>query len=89
MAFQSLLMGGQACVFYRAAQVRKDLDRTRLTEPANLERLRVALKQLAAQRIAVQEPRHNKTSPIRQSAVGGLENRLGFKCSSFKTSASV
>ena len=55
-------MGGQACVFYRAAQVRKDLDLTRLTEPANLERLRVALKQLAAQRIAVQELRHNKTS---------------------------
>ncbi len=46
-------MGGQACVFYGAAQVSKDVDLALLTEPANIERLRLALKELAAERIAV------------------------------------
>ncbi len=46
-------MGGQACVFYGAAQVSKDVDLALLAEPANIERLRLALKQLAAERIAV------------------------------------
>ncbi len=50
---QSLLMGGQACVFYGAAQVSKDVDLALLSEPANIERLRAALKELAAERIAV------------------------------------
>jgi hypothetical protein len=50
---QTLLMGGQACVFYGAAQVSKDVDLALLAEPANIERLRLALKQLAAERIAV------------------------------------
>lgn len=50
---QSLLMGGQACVFYGAAQVSKDVDLALLGEPANIERLRSALRQLAAERIAV------------------------------------
>lgn len=50
---QALLMGGQACVFYGAAQVSKDVDLALLAEPANLERLRAALKDLAAKRIAV------------------------------------
>src|SRR5438874_12097354 len=46
-------MGGQACVFYGAAQVSKDIDLALLTEPDNIERLRGALKELAAERIAV------------------------------------
>jgi hypothetical protein len=46
-------MGGQACVFYGAAQVSKDVDLALLAEPANIERLRAALKELAAVRIAV------------------------------------
>ncbi len=50
---QALLMGGQACVFYGAAQVSKDVDLALLAEPANIERLRLALKELAAERIAV------------------------------------
>ncbi len=50
---QSLLMGGQACVFYGAAQVSKDVDLTLLAEPANIQRLRLALKELNAERIAV------------------------------------
>ncbi len=50
---QTLLMGGQACVFYGAAQVSRDVDLALLDEPANIERLRAALKELAAERIAV------------------------------------
>ena len=46
-------MGGQACVFYGAAQVSRDVDLALLAEPANIERLRVALAELAAERIAV------------------------------------
>jgi len=50
---QTLLMGGQACVFYGAAQVSKDVDLALLAEPANIQRLRLALKALAAERIAL------------------------------------
>jgi hypothetical protein len=50
---QALLMGGQACVFYGAAQVSKDVDVLLLAEAANFARLRQALNALAARRIAV------------------------------------
>jgi hypothetical protein len=46
-------MGGQACVFYGAAQVSKDVDFVLLAEEANYRRLREALQHLRAQRIAV------------------------------------
>jgi len=46
-------MGGQACVFCGAAQVSKDIDLALLAEPAKIKRLRFALKELAAERIAV------------------------------------
>ena len=46
-------MGGQACVFYGAAQVSKDIDLVLLAEPRNYERLRKALDALHARRIAV------------------------------------
>ena len=46
-------MGGQACVFYGAAQVSKDVDFLILADPANLASLRQALELLAAERIAV------------------------------------
>lgn len=50
---QALLMGGQACVFYGAAQVSKDVDLVLLAEPANFARLEKALHTLVARRIAV------------------------------------
>jgi len=50
---QALLMGGQACVFYGAAQVSKDVDLVLLAEDANYRSLHQALHQLQAQRIAV------------------------------------
>ena len=66
-------MGGQACVFYGAAQVSKDIDLALPAEPANIERLRLALKELAAERIAVpveiseqfKSPRHRRLRVVR------------------------
>ena len=45
---QALLMGGQACVFYGAAQVSKDVDFVLLAERENLDRLQTALEGLGA-----------------------------------------
>jgi hypothetical protein len=50
---QALLMGGQACVFYGAAQVSKDIDFVLLADDANFERLHQALAELGAERIAI------------------------------------
>jgi len=46
-------MGGQACVFYDAAQISKDIDFLVLAEPDNFARLQAALAMLQADRIAV------------------------------------
>lgn len=46
-------MGGQACVLYGAAEFSRDLDLTLLASPENLARLRNALAELQADRIAV------------------------------------
>ncbi len=46
-------MGGQACVFYGAAEFSRDSDFAILAESENLDRLRTALKELQAEVIAV------------------------------------
>lgn len=46
-------MGGQACVFYGAAQVSKDVDFLILADDGNYKKLRDALTALEARRIAV------------------------------------
>lgn len=46
-------MGGQACVFYGAAQFSRDVDLALLCDVPNLERLAAALQELAAERVAV------------------------------------
>jgi hypothetical protein len=46
-------MGGQACVFYGAAEFSRDMDFAILADAANLARLRKALAELRAQPIAV------------------------------------
>lgn len=46
-------MGGQACVFYGAAEFSRDSDFVILAEPENLERLKAALSHLQAELIAV------------------------------------
>jgi hypothetical protein len=48
-----LLMGGQACVLYGAAEFSRDLDLALLPDPANLDRLEAALEELGADVIAV------------------------------------
>jgi hypothetical protein len=48
-----LLMGGQACVFYGAAEFSRDTDLVVLAEADNLARLTQALDDLRAERIAV------------------------------------
>lgn len=48
-----LLMGGQACVFYGAAEFSRDADFAILADAANLARLRKALADLRAEVIAV------------------------------------
>jgi hypothetical protein len=48
-----LLMGGQACVFYGAAEFSRDVDFVLLAEPENLKRLESALEELKAEVIAV------------------------------------
>jgi len=48
-----LLMGGQACVFYGAAEFSRDTDFAILAESNNLARLRKALDELQARVIAV------------------------------------
>jgi hypothetical protein len=44
-------MGGQACVFYGAAEFSRDLDLLILAEAANIESLRRALAELRAEHI--------------------------------------
>ena len=48
-------MGGQACVFYGAAEFSRDLDLLILADAANLQRLRLAFSDLDAEPIAVPE----------------------------------
>ena len=50
---RALLMGGQACVLYGAAEFSRDTDFAILASPANLMRLRAALDDLQARVIAV------------------------------------
>ncbi|MGH7462219.1 MAG: hypothetical protein ACREMA_14505, partial [Longimicrobiales bacterium] len=48
-----LLMGGQACILYGAAEFSRDADLAVLLSTENLDRLRAALLELEAERIAV------------------------------------
>jgi hypothetical protein len=50
---QCLLMGGQACVFYGAAEFSRDTDLAILADDQNLSRLEAALAALQAELIAV------------------------------------
>jgi hypothetical protein len=50
---RALLMGGQACVFYGAAEFSRDTDFALRADTANLERLNAAMRELQAAVIAV------------------------------------
>lgn len=46
-------MGGQACIFYGAAESSRDVDLVLAVDPPNLDRLQAVLADLYAERIAV------------------------------------
>lgn len=46
---RALLMGGQACILYGAAEFSRDVDIVVSVDPANLDRLRLALSDLRAE----------------------------------------
>src|SRR2546426_5149410 len=50
---QALLMGGQACVFYGAAEFSRDIDLAILADASNLARLQSALNELNAETVYV------------------------------------
>jgi hypothetical protein len=50
---RTLLMGGQACVFYGAAEFSRDLDLLILAGAGNLARVASAMEALEARQIAV------------------------------------
>ena len=60
---QCLLMGGQACVFYGAAEFSRDTDLAILADDQNISRLKAALDALQAELIAVPnfDPAHLHT----------------------------
>jgi len=60
---QCLLMGGQACVFYGAAEFSRDTDLAILADDQNISRLKAALAALQAELIAVPnfDPSHLHT----------------------------
>ena len=60
-------MGGQACVFYGAAQFSKDIDFALFADAENYARLRAALAELQARRIAI--PRFDPAALARGHAV--------------------
>lgn len=52
---EALLMGGQACILYGAAEFSRDIDFVIMVSTENLQKLRSALKELGAKRIFVPE----------------------------------
>jgi hypothetical protein len=50
---RALLMGGQACILYGAAEFSRDVDVAVLANPSNLARLRKALGELRAEAVFV------------------------------------
>ncbi len=47
----ALLMGGQACILYGAAEFSRDIDFAVMVSPQNLDKLRAGLQELEAERI--------------------------------------
>ena len=80
---RALLMGGQACVFYGAAEFSRDTDIAILADSTNLARLRRALDDLGAECIAVPELslrnlRRDPASPLSPVQMEGSLIRCGM-----------
>jgi hypothetical protein len=50
---KALLMGGQACILYGAAEFTRDVDFAVAVGPGNLDRLRAALDELEAEPVSL------------------------------------
>jgi hypothetical protein len=50
---EALLIGGQACIFYGAAEFSRDVDYAVLVDPENLLKIKSALAELGAERIFI------------------------------------
>ena len=77
---RALLMGGQACVFYGAAEFSRDTDFAILADAANLARLRKALAESQAESIAVPPPRvadHHRQNELHEFHI---EDRCYHRC---------
>jgi hypothetical protein len=48
-----LLMGGQACIMYGAAEFSRDIDLALVSSPPNLKKLRAALREMKAEQVYV------------------------------------
>jgi hypothetical protein len=48
---KALLIGGQACILYGAAEFSRDIDLVIMNSPENLEDLTLALEELKAERV--------------------------------------
>ncbi|MDB6019931.1 MAG: hypothetical protein JWR19_4420 [Pedosphaera sp.] len=66
---RALLMGGQACVFYGAAEFSRDTDLAIVPDAANLARLRSALDDLSAEVIAVPPCQIHLACPLNQGSL--------------------
>ncbi len=66
-AVRALLMGGQACVFYGAAEFSRDTDFAIHADPENLDRLQRAIRDLRAEVIAV--PPFSRENLLRGHAI--------------------
>ena len=50
---KALLIGGQACILYGAAEFSRDIDIAIMISPQNLKKLKLALNELSAEKIFV------------------------------------
>jgi acyl-CoA synthetase (AMP-forming)/AMP-acid ligase II len=70
---QGLLIGGQACILYGAAEFSRDLDFVLLLSPDNLDRFQALIAHLEAEVVAVPRSRRTTSSAVTScvSAAGG------------------
>ena len=70
-----LLMGGQACVLYGAAEFSRDLDLALLPDPSNLDRLQAALNELGIDPYSI----GRTESPHYAASVGWSRRRTAYR----------
>ena len=76
---QALLMGGQACVFYGAAEFSRDTDFAILASPENLDRLKKALAALQARTVPHTSCQSDAHSVVDRSAKDPGKHRQSLR----------